>query len=102
MPRKRKSFTKRTFSPHEHAERIMEAASQPVSEEAPDQSPDRTMRAFDEDVPERSDFERTMRDYYAQSDVEGQGGIPKSPPETDPMPLQHLDERPKHPPRHNM
>jgi hypothetical protein len=80
----------------------MEASSQPVSEEAPDQSPDRVMRAIDEDVPERSEFERTVRDYYAQSDVEAQGGIPREPPDTDPMPLQHLEERPKHPPRHNM
>ena len=40
---------------------------------------------------------------YAQSDVEGQGGVPKAPPDHDPMPLQHL-EKPKHPhpPRHNM
>ncbi len=79
----------------------MEASSQPVSTEAPDQTPDRSMRAIDEDVPERSEFERTMKDYYARTDVEGQGGVPRNPPETDPMPLQHL-ERPKHPPRHNM
>jgi len=79
----------------------MEASSQPVSTEAPDQTPDRSMRAIDEDVPERSEFERTMKDYYARTDVEGQGGVPRIPPETDPMPLQHL-ERPKHPPRHNM
>jgi hypothetical protein len=101
MRRRRKSFEKKHLQPHEAAERVLEAASQPVSTEAPDQTPDRTMRAIDEDVPERSEFERTMKDYYAQTDVEGQGGIPKTPPETDPMPLQHL-ERPKHPPRHNM
>jgi len=80
----------------------MEASSQPVSTEAPSQTPDRAMRAIDENTPEASEFEQTMKDYYAQSDVEGQGGVPKEPPDTDPMPLQHLDERPKHPPRHNM
>ena len=102
MPRRRKAFEKKAVSPHEAAERVIEAASQPVSTEAPDPVPDRTMRAIDEDTPERSEFERTMKDYYAQTDVEGQGGVPKIPPETDPMPVQHLDEKPKHPPRHNM
>jgi hypothetical protein len=101
MPRKRKTFTKKPISPHELAERVIEASNQPVSTEAPDQTPDRTMRAIDEDTPERSEFEQTMKDYYAQTDVEGQGGVPRTPPETDPMPLQHL-EKPKHPPRHNM
>jgi len=100
MPR-RKAFDKKKIKPHQEAERVLEAASQPVSTEAPDQTPDRTMRAIDEDTPERSEFERTMKDYYAQTDVEGQGGIPRTPPETDPMPLQHI-EKPKHPPRHNM
>jgi len=101
MPRRHKVFDKKHIKPHQEAERILEAASQPVSTEAPDQTPDRTMRAIDEDMPERSDFERTMKDYYARTDVEGQGGVPKIPPETDPMPLQHI-EKPKHPPRHNM
>lgn len=101
MPRRRRAFEKKPVPPHEAAERVIEAASQPVSTEAPDQAPDRTMRAIDEDSPERSDFERTMKDYYAQTDAEGQGGVPKIPPDTDPMPLQHL-EKPKHPPRHNM
>jgi hypothetical protein len=101
MPRRQKAFDKKHIKPHEQAERILEAASQPVSTEAPDQTPDRTMRAIDEDMPERSEFERTMKDYYAQTDVEGQGGVPRTPPETDPMPLQHI-EKPKHPPRHNM
>jgi hypothetical protein len=100
MPR-RKGFDKKKIKPHEEAERILEAASQPVSTEAPDQTPDRTMRAIDEDTPERSEFERTIKDYYAQTDVEGQGGVPRTLPETDPMPLQHI-EKPKHPPRHNM
>ena len=99
----RKAFVKKPVPPHEAAERVMEASSQPVSTEAPDQMPDRAMKAIDEDMPENSDFERTMKDYYAQSDVEGQGGVPKTPPDHDPMPLQHL-EKPKHPrpPRHNM
>jgi|SRR5947209_1448464 len=101
MSRKRKAFEKKSLSPHEQAERVIEASNQPVSTEAPDQLPDRTMRAIDEDVPENSEFEQTMKDYYAQTDVEGQGGVPKTPPDTDPMPLQHLD-KPKHPPRHNM
>ena len=101
MPRKRKAFEKKTIPPHEAAERILDAASQPVSTEAPDQTPDRIMRAIDEDIPERSDFERTIKDYYAQTDAEEQGSVPKTPPDTDPMPLQHL-ERPKHPPRHTM
>ena len=99
--RKRKAFEKKPVPPHLAAERVIEASSQPVSTEAPDQIPDRAMKAIDEDMPENSDFERTMKDYYAQSDVEGQGGVPKTPPDTDPMPLQHL-EKPKHPPRHNM
>ena len=102
MPRTRKAFKKKTVPPHEAAERVIEAASQPVSTQAPDQTPDRTMRAIDEDVPERSEFERTIKDYYAVTDVEEQGGIPRTPPETDPMPLQHLEEKPKRPPRHNM
>ncbi|HEY2380448.1 MAG TPA: hypothetical protein VGK48_04630 [Terriglobia bacterium] len=101
MPRRRKAFKNKPVPPHEAAERILEAASQPVSTEAPDQTPDRMMRAIDEDSPERSDFERTMKDYYAQTDAEEQGGVPRTPPETDPLPLQGL-ERPKHPPRHNM
>jgi hypothetical protein len=102
MPRKRKAFEKRPVPPHEAAERVLEAASQPVSTEAPDQAPDRAMKAMDERAPEKSLFERTIKDYYAQTDVEGQGGLPKEPPDTDPMPLQHLEEKPKHPPRHNM
>jgi hypothetical protein len=101
MPRRHKAFEKKPVPPNEAAERVIEASSQPVSTEAPDQTPDRSMRAIDEDVPERSEFERTMKDYYALTDVEGQGGIPRTPPESDPMPLQHL-ARPKHPPRHNM
>jgi hypothetical protein len=101
MPRRHKVFDKKHIKPHKEAERILEAASQPVSTQAPDQTPDRSMRAIDEDMPERSEFERTMKDYYAQTDVELQGGVPRTPPETDPMPLQHI-EKPKHPPRHNM
>jgi hypothetical protein len=100
--RKRKGLKKKSVLPHEAAERVMEASSQPVSTEAPDQTPDRSMRAIDENTPEASEFEKTMQDYYARTDVEGQGGVPIEPPDTDPMPLQHLDERPKHPPRHNM
>jgi len=100
--RKRKILKKKSVLSHEAAERVMEASSQPVSTEAPDQTPDRTMRAIDENTPEASEFEQTMQDYYARTDVEGQGGVPSEPPDTDPMPLQHLDERPKHPPRHNM
>jgi hypothetical protein len=99
--RKRKAFEKKPVPPHEAAERVIEASSQPVSTEAPDQVPDRAMRAIDEDTPETSEFEQTMKDYYAQTDVEGQGGVPKSPPDHDPMPLQHI-EKPKRPPRHNM
>ena|ERR1051325_4210150 len=101
MPRKRKPLEKKPEPPHKAAERILEAASQPVSTEAPDQLPDRRMRGIDESAPENSEFEQTMKDYYAQTDVEGQGGLPKDPPDEDPMPLQHL-EKPKHPPQHNM
>lgn len=103
MPRrKKKAFEKEPVPPHEAAERVMEAASQPVSTEAPAQRPDTAMRAINERAPENSEFERTMKDYYAQTDVESQGGVPKEPPDTDPMPLQHLADRPKQPPRHNM
>ena len=101
MRRKRKAFEKKTVPPHEAAERVIEASSQPVSTEAPDQVPDRAMRAIDEDVPEVSEFEKTMKDYYAQTDVESQGGVPKEPPDTNPMPLQH-PQKPKRPPQHNM
>jgi hypothetical protein len=99
--RKRKAFEKKPILPHEAAERVIEASNQPVSTEAPDQVPDRTMKAIDEDTPEASEFERTMKEYYAETDVESQGGVPKTPPDSDPMPRQHL-EQPKHPPRHNM
>src|SRR5215831_14533873 len=102
MPRrKRKAFEKEKVRPHEAAERVIEASSQPVSTEAPDQAPHRTMKAIDENTPEASEFEKTMKDYYAQTDVEGQGGMPKTPPDTDPMPLQHI-QKPKRPPQHNM
>ena len=74
--RKRKAFEKTPIPPHEAAERVMEAASQPVSTEAPDQMPDRTMKAIDETMPENSDFEKTIKDYYAQTDAEGQGAVP--------------------------
>ena len=100
-PKKRRAFEKEAVAPHEAAERVIEASNQPVSTEAPDQKLDRTMRAITENAPEKSEFEQTMKDYYAQTDVEGQGGVPKEPPDNNPMPLQHL-ERPKHPPRHNM
>src|SRR3989442_9664971 len=99
--RKHKAFEKEKVAPHEAAERILEAASQPVSTEAPDQLPDRRMKGIDGSAPEAGEFEQTMKDYYAQTDAEGQGGIPKEPPDTDPMPLQNLD-KPKRPPRHNM
>jgi hypothetical protein len=99
--RKRKAFEKKEVPPHEAAERVMDAASQPVSTEAPDQLPDRSMKAIDENSPESSDLEQTIKDYYAQTDAEGQGAVPKDPPDTDPMPLHHV-QKPKHPPRHNM
>ena len=101
MRRQRKAFEKKSIAPHEEAERVIEASSQPTSTEAPDQMPDRMMRGIDEEVPERSDIERTMKDYYAQTDAEGQGGVPKDPPDHDPLPMQHI-EKPKHPPRSNM
>ena len=101
MRKRRKAFEKTPVPPHEAAERVIEASNQPISTEAPDQVPDRTMKAIDEDMPERSDFEQTVKDYYAQTDAEGQGAVPKIPPDEDPMPLQHL-QKPRHPPRHNM
>ena len=45
--RRRKSLKKKSVLPHEAAERVMEASSQPVSTEAPSQTPDRSMRAID-------------------------------------------------------
>ena len=90
--RKHKAFEKKPVTPHEAAERVIEASNQPVSTEAPDQTL----------AQPQSDVERTMKDYYAQTDVESQGGVPRTPPDTDPMPLQHLEQQPKHPPRHNM
>ena len=92
---------KRKVPSYKAAERVIEASSQPVSFQAPDQRPDRTMKAVDEEKPETSEFEQTIKDYYAQTDVEGQGGVPKEPPDTNPLPVQHA-EKPKHPPRHNM
>jgi hypothetical protein len=102
MGRKPKAVEKKSVPSHKAAERVIAAAQQPVSTEAPDQKPDTTMRAMTEGVPENSEFEQTMKDYYGRSDAEGQGGIPTEPPDTDPMPLQHLEDRPKRPPRHNM
>ena len=99
--RKHKAYENKPVPPHVAAERRIEASSQPTSTEAPDQMPDRAMKAIDEDMPEKSEFEQTMKDYYAQTDAEGQGVVPKIPPDEDPMPLQHL-EKPRHPPRHNM
>ncbi|HYR43689.1 MAG TPA: hypothetical protein VER98_11735 [Terriglobia bacterium] len=99
--RKHKAFEKKPVPAYKAAERVIEASSQPTSTKAPDQMPDRMMKAFDEDMPETSQFEQTMKDYYAQTDAEGQGAVPKDPPDNDPMPLQHL-EKPRHPPRHNM
>jgi hypothetical protein len=101
MRKKTKAFEKTKVAPHEAAERVIEASSQPVSTQAPSQMPDRAMRAMDETMPEASEFEQTMKDYYNQSDVEGQGGVPKDPPDTNPLPLQHPD-KPKRPPKHNM
>ena len=101
MRPKHKAFEKKPLPPHEAAERVMEAASQPVSTEAPYQRPDHRMKSIDEETPERSQFEQTMKDYYARTDVEGQGGVPTELPDNDPMPLQHL-EKPKHPPQYNM
>jgi len=101
MRRKRKAFEKKPLAPHEEAERVIEASSQPVSTEAPDQRPDTAMRSIDEVAPEKSEFEQTVKDYYAQTDAEGQGAVPKEPPDHNPLPLQH-PEKPKHPPRHNM
>ena len=56
---------------------------------------------MDEAAPEKGELEQTMKDYYAQTDAEAQGAIPKEPPDQNPIPLQHL-EKPKRPPRHNM
>jgi hypothetical protein len=91
--RKRKAFDKRPVAPHEAAEHVIEASSQPVSTEAPDQMPDRTL--------ESSQLERTMKDYYDRSDDESQGAVPIEPPDHNPLPLQHA-EKPKRPPTHNM
>jgi hypothetical protein len=101
MRRKRKAFEKEPVPPHVEAERVMAASSQPVSTQAPIQTPDRAMRAVDESNPESGDIEKTMKDYYDRSDVEGQGGVPQEPPDWNPLPLQH-PEKPKRPPQHNM
>jgi len=99
--RKRKAFDKRPVAPHVAAEHVIEASSQPVSTEAPDQMPDRMTMGTDEGTPENSQLERTMKDYYDRSDAESQGAVPIEPPDHNPMPLQHL-EKPKRPPTHNM
>jgi len=44
MRRKRKAFEKKHLAPHEAAERVIEASSQPVSTQAPDELPNRAMR----------------------------------------------------------
>jgi hypothetical protein len=92
--RKFKAFEKEEIPPHEAAERRLEGSSQPVSTEASGVD-------FDEDRSEETAVEKTMEDYYSKTDVEGQGGIPSSPPDHDPMPLQDL-RKPKGPPKHNM
>ena len=60
MRRKRKAFEKKPVPPHEQAERVIEASSQPVSTEAPDQLPDRTTKGIDEAAPEKGELEQTM------------------------------------------
>jgi len=44
MRRKRKAFEKKHLAPHEAAERVIEASSQPVSTQAPDELPNRARR----------------------------------------------------------
>jgi hypothetical protein len=100
--RKRKTFEKRPVPPHEAAERVIEASQQPLATEFVHQGEDIKMRAIESRSPEEGDLEQTMKDYYAQTDSEGQGSVPKEPPDTNPMPLQHVDRRPKGPPKHNM
>ena len=102
MSRKPRALKKKPVPPHKAAERVIEAASQPVSTQAPHQTLDIRSKGTSERAPEKGVFEQTMKDYYAQSDVEAQGGVPKDPPDQNPMPLQHVERKPKHPPRHNM
>ena len=92
--RKTKAFEKEEVPPHEAAERVLRGSSQPVSTES---------RAIDADqeAPEESGLEKTMEDYYSQTDVESQGGVPLEPPDTNPMPLHSL-KKAKGPPKHNM
>ena len=92
--RKHKAFEKGEVSPHEAAERVLEGSSQPVSTES-------SRLDLEEDDPERSEIEKTMEDYFSQTDVQGQGGVPKEPPDTNPMPLQDLRKK-KGPPAHNI
>ena len=109
--RGRKQSKQKDFDPRPHtatkaAERVIASASQPRSTEA-DERPetiniDSVIESVNESNPVNTEIEQTMKDYYAQTDLEEQGGIPKEPPETDPMPLQHLDEKPRQPPKHNM
>jgi len=85
MRRKRKAFEKKPLAPHEEAERVIEASSQPVSTEAPAQLPDRTAKGIDEAAPEKGELEQTMKDYYAQTDAEAQcysEGTSRSRPDT--------------------
>ena len=60
--RKHKAFEKKPVPPYVAAERVIEASSQPTSTEAPDQTPDRTMKAIDEDMPEKSEVEQTVKE----------------------------------------
>ena|SRR6266850_1741081 len=101
---KQKDFDTRPHTPKNAAERVIAAASQPRSTEA-DERPEIInidSVIVDESNPVNGEVEQTMKDYYAQTDEEEQGGIPKEPPDTDPMPLQHLEEKPRQPPKHNM
>ena len=80
--------------PPEHAERVLEGSSQPVSTES-------SRLDLDDNNPEDGTLEKTMKDYYSKSDVEEQGGVPSAPPDSDPMPHQDL-RKPKNPRAHNM
>jgi hypothetical protein len=94
MRNRKHNTAEKDEKPHKAAERVLAGLSQPVSTKA-------GKLDIDPDDPEESSLEKTMEDYYAKKDVEGQGGVPAEPPETDPMPLQDL-RKPKGPPKHNM
>jgi hypothetical protein len=84
------------------AERVFEANSQNYPlDYRPEGNNDFRSHGVDYANPNEGAIERTMEEYQGETDMEGQGGEPKEPPDTNPLPVQN-PRKPKAPPKHNM